>query len=66
MVVSFRSQQRAGAFTSLGGGVEGDGGELVDARLGQFVEAFGHRLLIAADRGVLGSGEPLSVEHGAV
>src|SRR6201999_2438875 len=61
-----RSQQRSGAFTPLRRRVEGDGGELVDTNLGQLVEAVRDRALVADDRGVLGSGVPLAVEHGAV
>ena len=54
-----RSQQRAGARTPLRGGVEGDGGELVDTRRGQFIEAVGHRFLVADDRCVLWPREPV-------
>jgi hypothetical protein len=46
--------------------IEGHGRELVDAGFCQFVEAIGDRILVADDRGVLGSGEPLPVEHRAV
>ena len=52
-----RSNARVRARTS-GEASKTDGGELVDTRRAQFVEAIGHRLLVADDRGVLGSGEP--------
>ena len=59
-------QQRAGAFTHFGGGVEDDGGELVDAERTQFVEPVGHRFLVADDGGVLGVRVALPVEHRAI
>jgi len=55
-----RSQQRAGARTPLRGVVEGDGGELVETGRGQFIEAVGHRLLVADDRCVLWPREPVN------